>query len=1685
MMLRPASPTLVTLPQPGGEASRAIDRHVIAPLEDALHDDSRAEPPVSNERSGPGLNYTDIATMHFENIFNRLVPTPDKILKQRGLYPISNVHVSSRSATRRASAIERTPDLAADSQDSQVGKRTTGMRLTGEYGYHRGGRLLRPFLLLHGQDTPINPYDDETFHPHDRRPARSRKLYTKGATGPAEKSRDHKHSWTALINFGQPSAPSHVMPFREASTPVQRVQRSSGFRRSFSTERDPAIPRGPPEKLSDKLGHGIPRPRQGFGSETRDAHGDMTSQSSPSRHGDVESEVTPAGDSGRSYSTELVRGEAYPVLQCAVTAEMDHDRVGAHDMVGSTTKSSASLLDGRWASAGGGRGGVGEGAGEGGNDEENGEEDVFVFRNAEKDTARERDRGAGTGELVSEPHDIRLVDPEKASLEQLFSAFAAEELGRGETLSAGSRSKECRTGGSLGPNVPDSCANGDAGAIVLPKASVQVKESEVGRKAPVRAQSFHQSNPQTISGIGRNSDSGMDRKAIVQGRVTHQSSLPTIHSMYSSLKRLNSEPVVGRRNPESTIPQDRAIKSLHSFSDIDSNVAEAREGRMDQLSRQFLDETFAADPDKDLFDIDRNSQTKMLLYARIGIILVIFVADAIGFLVLQLLWRRDFMCVAEPSGHLHGGHLSFLIVILLMHSVYILDVIFGHTFHASQEASLCVQIIGKHKFDLWYILVLIASMIVIAEHASLCRTMLVAGTEAALDQVQRWHIVIHTLRLLNALVRCVRLRRTLKLSLQTLVSTNKRRFRDKTSALDLDLTYICDRLIAMALPGVQGAVYRNDIKEVAHFFATRHYASFCVVNLTEGFEEHYNGDYDPGLLFGQVQRIPFHDHSAPSLKILVEFCEKATAWLNENSRHVIAVHCRGGKGRTGTFCSALMRWTGLFSTVGPSAEYYARRRTMPLAGADVVARGDDGAGGVGAGNSLQTSMQGIDAPSQKTILRYLHAYMTTSVNVFAPPGVLLSSVTIKTLPLFDAGRCRISLIVFNNAEPVYDYGKAHGWLDMVHAAERMGVSGDALYTHEWTMNVGLLHLSGDVSIRFYAFGEDCDQIQGITGVLLPGAQKIDYGSVRGKLISFVSLNTALLPVHAGKAKALAAAAAAAAAVAAAESALANVLEREVGENDSSPPTLALPSSRRSRVRESSSSSKDVQENSWQRGQRKDRDRKEDRKERGEPKNDGRMDRRKAIPESLHGDCEDGHQLRRSEGTRAPRHAERRRRKGRSPIASDADESMQPRSEENVAEVTVSGREFGTAAADEFWEQGRKDWEADDAQSTVVVTFAKSEIDGAHNDVKCQQFCESFSISLAFIRSFDEGLRKEGGSQPSYYAVNGVNLGLSPALQKMRLDQTLADLFASSSLAPEVFGEGTVLNSLFSNVEPLTASELDLVRQHIQQKRSGIISPDPLARGPSPHRFAGDPLARALSPVMASADAAGPSHSRTISGPANGRASLQSDAASVLAPSAVSLGDQHQRPLIRLEPNGLPEERPQIGLQGQSVGASQRRLSIGWVEEGLVDVDICHRSLGIYREDGALNMAGVPMHVLGVQGRGRLVNSLRLVTHLASLCGGITREREQVMVTDRRSGSSIRVSRTTSAVTRAEARLPSAARKEVAGEEHAAAALDEEECRVYLRIRVRSEKLRVSLSLFLPLPVPPPSSLSLSHTHTHL
>ena len=193
--------------------------------------------------------------------------------------------------------------------------------------------------------------------------------------------------------------------------------------------------------------------------------------------------------------------------------------------------------------------------------------------------------------------------------------------------------------------------------------------------------------------------------------------------------------------------------------------------------------------------------------------------------------------------------------------------------------------------------------------------------------LERLHITVHFTRVLLAFHSLISLRSEFRHLMQSAVSGNKRRFID--SRFDLDLTYITDRLVAMALPCIAGAEYRNDIHVVSKFFTYRHYGKFQIFNLCEPFEESGNGNYDRELFYNQVCKVSMHDHNICRLQTLVIFAKQACAFLNlDEKKHRCHSFAGVGKGRTGSFLFSGSFCGRVFSrTAAHALGYFASRRT--------------------------------------------------------------------------------------------------------------------------------------------------------------------------------------------------------------------------------------------------------------------------------------------------------------------------------------------------------------------------------------------------------------------------------------------------------------------------------------------------------------------------------------------------------------------------------------------------------------------------------------------------------------------------------------------------------------------------------------------------------------------------------------
>ncbi|KAJ8297961.1 hypothetical protein KUTeg_024492 [Tegillarca granosa] len=198
---------------------------------------------------------------------------------------------------------------------------------------------------------------------------------------------------------------------------------------------------------------------------------------------------------------------------------------------------------------------------------------------------------------------------------------------------------------------------------------------------------------------------------------------------------------------------------------------------------------------------------------------------------------------------------------------------------------------------------------------------------------------VRVIRILRSLTIMYFEYRQFKSATRRLISQNKRRY--KKEGFDLDLCYITERVIAMSFPssGVR-SVYRNPISKVAKFLDSKHGENYRVYDLCSEI------GYSKSLFHNRVHNVCIDDHNVPKLRDMVTFCDDVRTWLSADEKNVIAVHCKGGKGRTGTMICTWLIHNELFEEAEESLEYFGKRRTD---------------------NRKGQTFQGVETPSQITL----------------------------------------------------------------------------------------------------------------------------------------------------------------------------------------------------------------------------------------------------------------------------------------------------------------------------------------------------------------------------------------------------------------------------------------------------------------------------------------------------------------------------------------------------------------------------------------------------------------------------------------------------------------------------------------------------------------------------------------------
>lgn len=242
-----------------------------------------------------------------------------------------------------------------------------------------------------------------------------------------------------------------------------------------------------------------------------------------------------------------------------------------------------------------------------------------------------------------------------------------------------------------------------------------------------------------------------------------------------------------------------------------------------------------------------------------------------------------------------------------------------------------------------------------------------------LRMIQRARLATHSLRVIT---RSLGVSSSATMAARNKVGTNKKRF--QRDGFDLDLCYITRNIIAMSVPAVDNIVklYRNPIEDVERFFRKKH-TELRADGKLHGLYQIHNmcpelpySDSHFTISGGEIVRYGVQDHTPPSLNQLVDFCSSAQEFLQRKSMEpsttdkgknklVLAIHCRGGKGRTGTAIVAWLLYSKQHKTNEEAMAYFARKRT------DLKKKG---------------KLQGIETPSQKRYCKCWEQYLQANWN---------------------------------------------------------------------------------------------------------------------------------------------------------------------------------------------------------------------------------------------------------------------------------------------------------------------------------------------------------------------------------------------------------------------------------------------------------------------------------------------------------------------------------------------------------------------------------------------------------------------------------------------------------------------------------------------------------------------------------
>ncbi|XP_030584268.1 tensin-3-like [Archocentrus centrarchus] len=204
----------------------------------------------------------------------------------------------------------------------------------------------------------------------------------------------------------------------------------------------------------------------------------------------------------------------------------------------------------------------------------------------------------------------------------------------------------------------------------------------------------------------------------------------------------------------------------------------------------------------------------------------------------------------------------------------------------------------------------------------------------------------------------------------------------------MDLTYITERIITIFCPpGCPEEIYQQSLWEILPMLQSKHGHNYMLINLSQ--------KHDPvSRINHKVLDTGWVELLAPSLDQIISVCTAIENWLNTHPKHVLVLHCRGGKGRLGVLVASYIHFSNMSASADLSLDHFAMRRFY------------------------NDKLSALMTPSQKRYVWMLGSMLKGGLKMCPSPSFLLC-VVLYGLPKIRAdGGCFLFLRVYQSLQAV-------------------------------------------------------------------------------------------------------------------------------------------------------------------------------------------------------------------------------------------------------------------------------------------------------------------------------------------------------------------------------------------------------------------------------------------------------------------------------------------------------------------------------------------------------------------------------------------------------------------------------------------------------------------------------------------